>query len=300
MRSFIYDQYGYILEQESNEFVYQGFDFQLNAHDQTEEQVADLETSLAELIKKLPFPVNCHLVLSRNHTFVTENEFGPVALVAAKKQEYTPEAVFKMMELGTGVKPDKPYTITNLIDLWEEKLTLIEGKYMEASNIDDYAYPMLNTETIYAIGLANNAIQYLVDIKHDFGEEIKRLTLQHKRLSDLRCITLFNPFNLITDTPSRDIASLYRDGEIDIAQVKQAIGRFSLEPMEIALIIARLLFPIKTFDLLEDQYHIKKDIKKDLVREFKSSEQDLIRIKDLFQELVREYSLRPIDWLVNY
>lgn len=300
MRSFIYDQYGYILEQESNEFSYEGFDFSLNAHDQTEEQLADLETSLVELTKSLPYPVNCHLVLSRNHTFLTENEFGPVALVAAKKQEYTPEAVFKLSEIGNGLKPDKPYTVTNLIDLWEEKLTLIEGKYMEASSIDDYAYPMLNTETIYAIGLANNAIQYLVDIKHDFGDDIKRLTLQHRRIYDLRTITLFNPFNLIMDTPSRDIASLYRNGEMDIDLVKKTIRRFSLEPMEIALIIARLLFPTKTFDLLEDQYNIKRDIKKDLVKEFKSSEKDLIRIKELFQELVKEYSLRPIEWLVNY
>lgn len=299
MRSFIYDQYGYILESDANSFSYMGYDFKLVAHDYEEIELRQLEETEERLLKELPYEAKCHLVLSRNNEFRTENEFGAVSLVTAPIQEYQPLAVFKLMELGSTLKSKEDFSVSRIIDLWEEKLSLMEMKYMEASKIDDYLYPLLYTETLFAIGLANNAISYLVDIKNDFGDEISRLYLSHKRLPDLKAITLFDPFNLILDSPERDIAFLYELHELSVKGVLDAISYFKLDQKEVSLLIARLLFPRMTFDLLEDQYNIKKDIKKDLAKQLGRSSNDLIRLKELFLALSERFSLRPIKWILD-
>lgn len=299
MRSFIYDQYGYILEEEANSFTYMNYDFKLVAHDFDENELDNLEKFEESLLRQLPYEAKCHLVRSRNNEYRTENEFGAVSLVTAPIKEYKPLAVFKLMELGSTLKTSDQFSISRIIDLWEEKLSLMEMKYMEASKIDDYLYPLLYTETLFAIGLANNAISYLVDIKNDFGDEIKRLYLSHKRLPDLKAITLFDPFNLILDSPERDIAFLYELHELDAKGVLDAISYFNLDQKEVSLLIARLLFPRLTFDLLEDQYNTKKDIKKDLTLQLSRSSSDLIRLKELFLALSERYTLRPIKWILD-
>ena len=125
------------------------------------------------------------IVESRNHTLVTENEFGNVSLIAAKKDVYNFNAIIYIIEHGSQYIKKTNYTISNLIDLWEEKLSLIEEKYLGETKIDDYAFQIVNVESIYAIGLASNAIQYLADIKKDYGDSIPNLTLVHKRIDEL-------------------------------------------------------------------------------------------------------------------
>ena len=130
MRSFIYDQYGYLLEKDVNEFSFEGYDFRLVAHEKSEDEVRELAFALNELKKTLPFSVKSCIVESRNHTLVTENEFGNVSLIAAKKDVYNFNAIIYIIEHGSQYIKKTNYTISNLIDLWEEKLSLIEEKYL--------------------------------------------------------------------------------------------------------------------------------------------------------------------------
>ena len=155
MRSFIYDQYGYLLEKDVNEFSFEGYDFRLVAHEKSEDEVRELSFALNELKKTLPFSVKSFIVESRNHTLVTENEFGNVSLIAAKKDVYNFNAIIYIIEHGSQYIKKTNYTISNLIDLWEEKLSLIEEKYLGETKIDDYAFQIVNVESIYAIGLLN-------------------------------------------------------------------------------------------------------------------------------------------------
>ncbi len=299
MASFIFDEYGYIVDDEKNEFSYNGYDFKLIAHDKTEEEVIELQSVLTRLKSTLPFPVSGDIVRTRSNKLVTENEFGPVSLISFKHQEYTRNAVLTMMELGKNYKKQIKFDIDDLIELWEEKIALIEDKYMQAISIDDYAYPVLNTETIYALGLANNAVAYLVDIKYDYGVDIGELTMVHKRINSLYAVDIFNPFNIILDSPVRDIAYLYRLKELNENDVLNLVKQLALTPKDLSLLIARLLFPTITFDLLEDQYNIKKDIKRELLEGYKSSIEELRRIRNIVELLVKYYSVRPIDWLLN-
>ena len=104
MASFIFDEYGYIVDDEKNEFSYNGYDFKLIAHDKTEEEVIELQSVLTRLKSTLPFPVSGDIVRTRSNKLVTENEFGPVSLISFKHQEYTRNAVLTMMELGKNYK----------------------------------------------------------------------------------------------------------------------------------------------------------------------------------------------------
>lgn len=88
----------------------------------------------------MPFPLSGDIVKTRSGNLVSENEFGPVSLISFKHQEYTPDAVFAMMEMGKNYKKQIKFDIDDLIELWEEKIALIEEKYMESIAIDDYAF----------------------------------------------------------------------------------------------------------------------------------------------------------------
>lgn len=158
---------------------------------------------------------------------------------------------------------------------------------------------ILNTETIYALGLANNAISYLVDIKYDYGKDLGELTMVHKRINSLYGIELFNPFNIILDSSVRDIAYLFKIKELNENDIIKLVNQFNLSPRDLSLLIARLLFPTTTFDLLEDQYNIKRDIKLELLSRYKTSINDLKRIGNLLTVLIKYYTIRPIDWLLK-
>lgn len=297
MRSFIYDQYGYLLEKDVNEFSFEGYDFRLVAHEKSEDEVRELAFALNELKKTLPFSVKSFIVESRNHTLVTENEFGNVSLIAAKKDVYNFNAIIYIIEHGSQYIKKTNYTISNLIDLWEEKLSLIEEKYLGETKIDDYAFQIVNVESIYGIGLASNAIQYLADIKKDYGDSIPNLTLVHKRIESMRSIDIFNPFNFIQDTACRDLSFLYKINEIKEKELFDFFEKLNFSKTDLSLFIARLLFPTYTFDLLEDQYNIKKNVSKEFFELNKNGKKRMQKNALLINHMIKKYALRPIEWL---
>ena len=166
--------------------------------------------------------------------------------------------------------------------------------------IDDFTYPIILKETIFAIGLCSNAIEYLTDLKEDYGNEVKNLCYAHKRLYDLTSFDLFNPFNIVIDSPTRDLAFLYKEKAINLNELISIIDYYKLDQMEISLLMARALFPTATFDILEDYFALKKDIKLSIVKKHKKTKREVNLLVELHKRLVEKYKIRPIEWLLNY
>lgn len=300
MRDFIFDQYGYYYsDSDASEFEFKGYEFKVMAHSLTENDLINMEEYIQYLYSKLNINPHCHIVKNRAGLYGVESKYGTVSLVSCLKKDYKLDNLISFQHLEIN-ELSKPYTISNLSTLWEEKLNLIEEKCVPYLKIDDFTYPIILKETIFAIGLCSNAIEYLTDMKEDYGNEVKNLCYEHKRLYDLTSFDLFNPFNIVIDSPTRDLAFLYKEKAINLNELISIIDYYKLDQMEISLLMARALFPTATFDILEDYFALKKDIKLSIVKKHKKTKREVNLLVELHKRLVEKYKIRPIEWLLNY
>ena len=294
MRDFIFDQYGYYYsDSDASEFEFKGYEFKVMAHSLTENDLINMEEYIQYLYSKLNINPHCHIVKNRAGLYGVESKYGTVSLVSCLKKDYKLDNLISFQHLEIN-ELSKPYTISNLSTLWEEKLNLIEEKCVPYLKIDDFTYPIILKETIFAIGLCSNAIEYLTDMKEDYGNEVKNLCYAHKRLYDLTSFDLFNPFNIVIDSPTRDLAFLYKEKAINLNELISIIDYYKLDQM------ARALFPTATFDILEDYFALKKDIKLSIVKKHKKTKREVNLLVELHKRLVEKYKIRPIEWLLNY
>ncbi|CDD91495.1 spore coat protein YutH [Coprobacillus sp. CAG:826] len=300
MRAFLFDQYGYYPPHEDDsEFELEGWTFKLEAiQDQKEEELQSLNDFLQTLMQLFP-TMGAQIITNRKGTFISEDDYGKVILVATKKQKMRIQDIIKIHQQYVNSPSEIPYTTTYLSSLWEEKINSIEQKILPSIRVDDFAYQKIMVAAIYALGLAENALQYLTEIAIDYGKEISPLTLSHRRLESLDSHTVFDPLNLILDSPIRDIAEAWKYKVITTTELLQILPTYQLSIKEVSLLFARMLFPTRFFDLLEKHYGERVDVRKQILAYYREMNQDLLELKKVEQLLVKNYGIRPISWLLN-
>ena len=300
MRAFLFDQYGYYPPHEDDsEFELEGWTFKLEAiQDQKEEELQSLNDFLQRLMQLFP-TMGAQIITNRKGTFISEDDYGKVILVATKKQKMRIQDIIKIHQHYVNSPSEIPYTTTYLSSLWEEKINSIEQKILPSIRVDDFAYQKIMVAAIYALGLAENALQYLTEIAIDYGKEISPLTLSHRRLESLDSHTVFDPLNLILDSPIRDIAEAWKYKVITTTELLQILPTYQLSIKEVSLLFARMLFPTRFFDLLEKHYGERVDVRKQILAYYREMNQDLLELKKVEQLLVKNYGVRPISWLLN-
>lgn len=300
MRAFLFDQYGYYPPHEDDsEFELEGWTFKLKAiQDQKEEELQSLNDFLQRLMQLFP-TMGAQIITNRKGTFISEDDYGKVILVATKKQKMRIQDIIKIHQQYVNSPSEIPYTTTYLSSLWEEKINSIEQKILPSIRVDDFAYQKIMVAAIYALGLAENALQYLTEIAIDYGKEISPLTLSHRRLESLDSHTVFDPLNLILDSPIRDIAEAWKYKVITTTELLQILPTYQLSIKEVSLLFARMLFPTRFFDLLEKHYGERVDVRKQILAYYREMNQDLLELKKVEQLLVKNYGIRPISWLLN-
>jgi hypothetical protein len=300
MRAFLFDQYGYYPPHEDDsEFELEGWTFKLEAiQDQKEEELQSLNDFLQRLMQLFP-TMGAQIITNRKGTFISEDDYGKVILVATKKQKMRIQDIIKIHQQYVNSPSEIPYTTTYLSSLWEEKINSIEQKILPSIRVDDFAYQKIMVAAIYALGLAENALQYLTEIAIDYGKEISPLTLSHRRLESLDSHTVFDPLNLILDSPIRDIAEAWKYKVITTTELLQILPTYQLSIKEVSLLFARMLFPTRFFDLLEKHYGERVDVRKQILAYYREMNQDLVELKKVEQLLVKNYGIRPISWLLN-
>ena len=300
MRAFLFDQYGYYPPHEDDsEFELEGWTFKLEAiQDQKEEELQSLNDFLQRLMQRM-WTRGVQIITNRKGTFISEDDYGKVILVATKKQKMRIQDIIKIHQHYVNSPSEIPYTTTYLSSLWEEKINSIEQKILPSIRVDDFAYQRIMVAAIYALGLAENALQYLTEIAIDYGKEISPLTLSHRRLESLDSHTVFDPLNLILDSPIRDIAEAWKYKVITTTELLQILPTYQLSIKEVSLLFARMLFPTRFFDLLEKHYGERVDVRKQILAYYREMNQDLLELKKVEQLLVKNYGIRPISWLLN-
>lgn len=299
MRAFIYDKYGYYVEEENAiSFKIDDWNFELVQIDKKEFELENLDNYLKQ-ISGLFNNAGANIILNRDGQYLSTTDFGTVALVAIKERMFTIDELSKLHVHFQNIHTDERYDLKNLIELWEDKVDLIEEKIIPSIKIDDYAYSTAMEITIHALGLAENAIQYLSELSMDESNQIPRLTLVHKRLKSLEAKDFLNPFNLVIDSPMRDYAELYKNGLVNIDTLLKILDVYSTNTFEASLLFARILFPTNIFDCLEDHYGERKDVRVSIINFRRTLDEEIMRIKKVHKALVSTYNIRPITWLLE-
>ncbi len=296
MRSFIFDKYGYYEEDEYGiSFDYKGWHFQLELTDKSEQEVLQMK----EFLKQIPLyfkNLGADIIISRDNKIISNSNYGRVSLVSVKKEQITLDDLFVFHQAFVQMAT-KPYKISHLKNVWEVKTDHIEEKILPRIKYNDSTYSMLLENIAHASGLAENAIQYLMDTISFYGDDLEEVTLTHKRLNNNDSYTFLNPFNIVIDSPSRDLSDLIKYDLISFDQFKEFIKRYNLSKSGASILMARLLYPTELYDMLEEYHLVKHDISSRIVKYYKNRERMMDKIKSVSRYLVDTYQIKPIEWL---
>lgn len=300
MQSFIFDYYGYNANIENNEFEYEGYKFLLLSVEDDEKDIIKLN----DLVNSLNIHFNSDVVFIVKNKYdkyiSTSKDNNNICLLTYKIDNQININDFVKMHLSYYNSFSYKINIQQIIDLWDQRIEYIENQCLTNFNFDNDAHLTLYEYTLYSIGLAINSLQYLADMDLDFKRKYSS-TLTHRRIKKMDKYELFNPFNLIVDHSSRDLAELYKNDIISLDTLLNICAFYSYSVDEYEYLLARLLFPTFIFDIVEDMENDKSsyDYTSDIYYAIAKSNSQLDKLKSLYNALISKMNIRPINWISN-
>lgn len=297
LKSFVFDKYGYYpSEIVEYTFIVEQWIFHLETVEDSEEEIENIASFSIELSKEFNGR-GAQLIKNRVGKYISYGLEKPVVLVCVPIGKVSLNDVDMLHQKYLNAKNEDNLTISSLLKLWEDKVELIESQCSKALKKDEVHYNDIFTAMSCALGMAENAIQYLAESKLDYGDNVEPLTIVHKRLNSLDSWTFFNPFNLIVSHRVRDYAELYKFELIGMEEFINVLSHVELTTKEASLLMARLLFPTRIFDLLEENYMRTGNITSRALEYCACATREITRLKNIHRYLVNRYQIRPIKWL---
>lgn len=181
---------------------------------------------------------------------------------------------------------------TNWVSLWSNKVDYIE--YQMGHLIKKY--PFLNNTIDYYLGLCENAITYIKNLKM-FSEYKIPIGISHKRITkDATLFDLYNPLNLIIDYKVRNIAEYLKDAffkDEDVNYILNIVFKnFWFDKLNLSLLVARLLYPSYYFDLFEEI--IDKELDENIIFPLTKKSSKYEEFIDL---IIKNCNLQNLQWL---
>ena len=298
LQSFIFDYYGYNVDKlDNNTFIFKGYTFLLIKIDDSEEEVNKLNS----LINSLSYNFNndvVYIVKNKYDQYVSSFNDGQICILAYKNTNIN---ISDYMKMHSTYLNSFSYSVNihDIIALWDQRLEYIQNQCLINLNFDNESHLILYKFTQYSVGLALNSLQYLKDITIDFNRISYNATLTHRRIKNINKYELFNPFNLIIDHSSRDLAELYKNDLIDFNTLINITTYFNYTVDEYEYLLARLLYPTFIFDILEDLYNEKTnyDYTNQICMAINKQKKAIIKLKEYYENIYQYITIRPIDWI---
>lgn len=205
---------------------------------------------------------------------------------------------------------------------WEKRLDQMERVWNEAlfqPPENDFERMFVQSFPYY-LGVAENAIQYLVDTELDENPvEVDSGTVCHERFSYRTWGERYfikNPFQWVFDHCSRDLAEWTRERyfrniktyEPDVKSFFSDYGALMpLSPFSWRLLYARLLFPIHYLECVEEYYitsseqerHVLNERLNKYLNQTREHERFLGSFYDLVEVPVRKHKIPIPEWLMK-
>ena len=300
MENFVFDYYGYNVNKiVNNSFDYQGYTFLLFSVTDNEQDIKKLE----QLILKLNAMYNSDIVFivknKYNEYISTSSNDNNICLLTYKKDSPININHFVYMHKSFNNTFDYKVNLQEIIILWDQRLEYIQNQCLVNLNLENESHLMLYEYTQYAIGLALNSLQYLSDINIDFNKSSYSSTLTHRRIKKMDKFELFNPFNLIIDHSSRDLAELYKNELINYNTLFDICNYYMYGIDEFEYLLARLLYPTFIFDIIEDisSDSSSYDYSSQIYFAISKQNKQIDKIKEFYNNIIKIMNIRPIEWI---
>lgn len=190
----------------------------------------------------------------------------------------------------------------NWEEMWKEKLDYIE---YQIGHLDS-SYEELLSVLHYFIGIGENAVYYMHKIFNTLAINnanlTSRLSICHKRLcSDTKMIDFFNPFNIVIDHVSRDVAeylkSSFINDDYDFIAIEEFFDELDFSAIDYNLLFARMLFPSFFLDLYIDSINLNR-LEILLSIKNRCMEYQLF-LKNIYEIISKKVNLFKVYWLVK-
>lgn len=291
MKKFLFEYYGYYPKEiVDNMFLLDGWKFKLIASELTSENISNIEMYTQVLNdtfhNKGPFIIKNKL----NNNLSPLNDINYVLIsIFSTNMSFSDLLTFHRLFY----KDDEYIELDKILDVWKDRIDNIEKKLHSKLRVDSLHYKHNLDVSMFSIGLAINAMQYLSDIINNYDNKLYGVSIVHKRLSNLNSFDFFNPFNFIVEHPVKDICLLYQSDYISFEEFKSLLINYELNTMSATFLFARLLYRVDVFDFIE----VKRDMDNKEEKITFNLEKELYKIKKAYSLLKEMYSIRPLDWL---
>ena len=303
MRNFIYDYYGYNIDKITNgAFTYENYYFLLAATSENEETMENLNSLLSSLANIYNNDI-VYIVKNKYNKYIsTSKDENNICLLTYRINDPIDINTLVTMHYSFYNQFNYHISLNDIIALWDQRLEYIQNQCLVNLNFDNEAHLLLYEYTMYAVGLAINALQYLADIQIDFQRKNYNSTLTHRRIKKMDKFEIFNPFNLIIDHSSRDLAELYKNDIIDFNTLLQLCGKYSYSIDEYEYLLARLFYPTFIFDIVEDiaTDNTSYDHTSDIYYAIAKQNKQLDKVKEFYLKINKYMNVRPVEWIKDF
>lgn len=178
--------------------------------------------------------------------------------------------------------------------LWEDKIDYYELQIGE----NEKKYPLIRESFDYFIGMAENAISYLVNTKLELSPTISdQKVVSH---SDIRA-SLTDPANLILDHKARDVAeyikiSFWNNNKNIFKELDEYFYYNYYSFYGIRILFSRILYPSFYFNLYDEIMRDKKE-EKELNNIINGINEYEMYLYNVYLYLRKYYDIPEIEWL---
>lgn len=178
--------------------------------------------------------------------------------------------------------------------LWENKVDYYEMQLGE----NEKKYPLIRESFDYFVGLAENAISYLVNTKLELQPTINdQKVVSHNNIE----ISLNEPSNLILDHKARDVAeyikySFFNNNQNIFNELNEYFYHNYYSPYGIRVLFSRILYPsfyFNTYDKIISGKVEEKELNK-IISKINNYE---IYLYNIYLYLKKYYNIPSIEWL---
>ena len=178
--------------------------------------------------------------------------------------------------------------------LWSNKIDYYEMQIIENKK----KYPLIRESFDYFVGLAENAISYLVNTKKENTPTIHdSKVISHNNIFN----SIYDPSNIILDHKARDIAeyikiSFFKNNyqifkELDIYFKYNFYSIYGIR-----ILFSRILYPSFYFELYDNIINEKKE-EKELNKIISKINDYEIYLYNIYQYLRKYYNIPSIEWI---
>ena len=119
MKSFIYDVYGYLLDKDEQEFLYDGFKFVVERNTKNPLETEEMNAFIISLSSSL-YNKKAYIVPTRDDKLIAMSEFKEVSLVGVEVFNVTFNDVLKMHQ--DNMRMDDKVKLSSIKNRWIDKV----------------------------------------------------------------------------------------------------------------------------------------------------------------------------------